>query len=314
MGASADEDGLEEDLFDVYEALDDETPKDIAKKFSVNLADLLELNIPRIPGLATNAKLMEGTTILLPPDDSDDEDDELSLAEMNKLAEKKKEQRQLMLDNDGGREDNSRAPGSVHEMRQEEMDEDWNPDAPSAPGDWADRTLAKNDYEDGESPRGKAGTPRAGGGMGLSVEKKRKKNIREERARILGLQNDPKPRDLSKVKPIRRPGDDPERARKEKARQEMRRLKDAKAAQSAAVHNELMNRLKMEQKKAKLEAKINDEAANRMAQAAKTRDQLGDTLPSAARGDVVPNPLHKGASASRKEMEIKVSTPTRKVG
>jgi len=50
----------------VYEALDDETPKRIAKKFGLEAKGVVTLNRERYPGLTQNSKLMEGTSLLLP--------------------------------------------------------------------------------------------------------------------------------------------------------------------------------------------------------------------------------------------------------
>lgn len=49
----------------VYSSLDDETVKSIATQGNVDLAAVLAINKPRIKGLTTTAKLMEGTLIVL---------------------------------------------------------------------------------------------------------------------------------------------------------------------------------------------------------------------------------------------------------
>eukprot|EP00501_MAST-03F_sp_TOSAG23-6_P001476 GSMAST32.ASY1.ANO1.1534.1 assembled CDS len=49
-----------------YDALDNETPEEIAAKLSVSLQELLDANINRFPGISATSKLEPGTNLLLP--------------------------------------------------------------------------------------------------------------------------------------------------------------------------------------------------------------------------------------------------------
>lgn len=65
----ADETGYEDDgqgEYDLYEAVDDETPTDIGRKLGITVPDIVELNRERYQGMNRHAKLREGTSLLLP--------------------------------------------------------------------------------------------------------------------------------------------------------------------------------------------------------------------------------------------------------
>ena len=62
----APDDNISDQDVEAYSAEDDETLKHIADKLDVKVSLLLTLNKPRYKGLTTNAKLQEGTSIVVP--------------------------------------------------------------------------------------------------------------------------------------------------------------------------------------------------------------------------------------------------------
>jgi LysM repeat protein len=56
----------------VHHAADDETPREIAKKYAVSVADLLQMNEYNYRGIKSDSKLEEGTTISVPTDGPND--------------------------------------------------------------------------------------------------------------------------------------------------------------------------------------------------------------------------------------------------
>jgi hypothetical protein len=70
-GAMVEED---EDGFKLYEAIDNETPKQIAVKVGFTVKELIALNKERLPGLRQHSKLMAGTVLLLPKEEEEEGD------------------------------------------------------------------------------------------------------------------------------------------------------------------------------------------------------------------------------------------------
>ena len=76
-----------EEMCDMAFAEDDETPRQIARKYKVPLLDLMKLNRDRYEGFNPDSELKEGTTVLLPStsadasdtsEDSESDDDDIS--------------------------------------------------------------------------------------------------------------------------------------------------------------------------------------------------------------------------------------------